>query len=147
MFGHVLREREAHRTAARHIGGLTADWSARLGRCRNPLIEMLSRANRRLARMVGVHRVGILASLTIGALVVALGQVSHQAVQLGEVRRAATAANTAAFWICHNSHSRDLRDSCLAHLNLPTFAPSDADATPQGQHIVAVDVGAPISGR
>ena len=113
----------------------------------NPLIEMLSPANRRLARMVRVHRVGILASLTIGALVVALGQVSHHAVQLGEIRRAAIAANTAAFWSCHNSHSRELRDSCLAHLNLPTFAPSDADAAPQGQHIVAVDLGEPISGR
>jgi hypothetical protein len=145
--GHVLREREAHRTAARRFGGLAADWSARLADVENPLIEMLSPANRRLARMVRVHRVGILASLTIGALVVALGQVSHHAVQLGEIRRAAIAANTAAFWSCHNSHSRELRDSCLAHLNLPTFAPSDADAAPQGQHIVAVDLGEPISGR
>ena len=113
----------------------------------NPLIEMLSRAKRRLDRMLGVRRIGILASLTIGALVVALGQVSHHAVQQGEIRRAATAANTAAFWSCHNSHSRELRDSCLAHLNLPTFAPSDADAAPMGQHIVAIDIGAPISGR
>lgn len=89
----------------------------------------------------------ILAVLTIGALVLALGQVTHQAVRQGEILRAATAANTAAFWSCHSSHSRELRDSCLARLNLPTRTEEGADATPQGQHIVAVDLGAPISGR
>jgi len=88
----------------------------------------------------------LLAALTIGTLVVALGQVSHQAVRQGEIRRAATAANAAAFWSCYGSHSRELRDSCLAQLNLPNRAPSVADATPQGQHPVAVDLGAP-SGR
>ena len=60
----------------------------------------------------------ILAALTIGALVLALGQVSRQAVQHGEIRRAATAANTEAFWSCHRSHSRTLLDSCLAQLDL-----------------------------
>jgi len=113
----------------------------------NHLIEMLSRAKRRLARMLGVHRVGILAALTIGALVVALGQVSHQAVQQGEMRRAATAANTAAFWSCHSSHNRALRDSCLALLDLPTAMPAGADATSPGQRVVAVDLAAPIGGR
>ena len=89
----------------------------------------------------------ILAALTIGALVLALGQVSHQAVQQGEIRRAATAANAAAFWSCHSSRSRELRDSCLAQLNLATHAALGADATSQGQHIIAVDLGAPISGH
>jgi hypothetical protein len=90
----------------------------------------------------------ILATLTIGALVLALGQVSYQAVQQGEGRRAATATYAAAFWICHGSHSRELRDSCLAQLNLPAHTSAGANATPQGQRIVAVDVlGAPISGR
>ena len=79
-------------------------------------------------------------------LVLALGQILRQAVRQGEIRRAATATNTAAFWNCHSSHSRELRDSCLVQLNLPNLAPSVADATPQGQHLVAVDLGAP-SGR
>lgn len=88
----------------------------------------------------------ILTTLTIGGLVLALGQILRQAVRQGEIRRAATATNTAAFWNCHSSHSRELRDSCLVQLNLPNLAPSVADATPQGQHLVAVDLGAP-SGR
>jgi len=91
----------------------------------------------------------ILAALTIGALVLALGQVFHQAVRQGEVRRAATAANTTAFWSCHSSHSRELRDICLEQLTLPNRAPSDAeaDAMPQRKHLVGVDLGAPISGH
>lgn len=89
----------------------------------------------------------ILATLTIAALVLAFGQTLRQAVRQGEIRRAATAANTTAYWHCHSSHSRALLDSCLAQLNLPTFASSDADATPQGQHVVVVDLGVPISGR
>ena len=88
----------------------------------------------------------ILATLTIGGLVLALGQIVRQSVRQGEIRRVATAANTTAFWQCHSSHSRELRDSCLARLNLPNLAPSVADAAPQGQHLVAVDLGAP-SGR
>lgn len=88
----------------------------------------------------------ILTTLTIGGMVLALGQILRQAVQQGEIRRAATAANTAAFWSCHSLHSRGLRDSCLAQLNRPNLAPTVADATPQGQHLVAVDLGAP-SGR
>jgi hypothetical protein len=89
----------------------------------------------------------ILATLAIGGLVLALGQILRQAVRQGEIRRTATAANTTAFWHCHSSHSRALRDSCLAQLNLPIFASSEADATPQGQHVVVVDLGVPISGR
>ena len=124
----------------------------------NHLID-LPRADRWLARMpvkdngstrdqhAALGWLVILAALTIATLVVALGQVSHQAVRQGETRRAATAANTAAFWNCHSSHSRELRDSCLAQLNLPNLAPSDVDATPQRQHIVTVDLGAPIRGR
>jgi guanyl-specific ribonuclease Sa len=120
----------------------------------NRLIEVLPRA----ARMPGMHNdstcdgrsalgwLVILAALTIGTLVLALGQVSHQAVRQGEVLRTATAANTAAFWSCHGTHSRELRDSCLAQLNLPNLAPSVADTTLQGQPQVAVDLGAP-SGR
>ncbi|HSB25739.1 MAG TPA: hypothetical protein VLE94_21775 [Burkholderiaceae bacterium] len=85
--------------------------------------------------------------LTIGGLMLALLQVSRLSMQQGEIRRAATAANTTAFWNCQRSHSRALRDSCLAQLNLPTFASSETDATPPGQHLVVVDLGAPISGR
>jgi hypothetical protein len=84
------------------------------------------------------------AALTIGGLMFALGQVSRQAIQQGEIRRAATAANTTAFWNCHSSHSRALRDSCLAQLKPPTVASPHADATPQGQHVVVVDLGVPI---
>lgn len=89
----------------------------------------------------------ILAAVAIGALVLALGAVSRQAVQQGEIRRAATAANTAAFWSCHDSHSRALRDSCLTQLRLPTDTPTGSDTTPQEQRIVAVDLGTPIGGR
>ena len=89
----------------------------------------------------------IVATLTIGGLVLALGQILRHAVRQGEIRRAATAANTTAFWHCQSSHSRALRDSCLAQLDLPTLASSEADATPQGQHVVVVDSGVPISGR
>jgi hypothetical protein len=89
----------------------------------------------------------ILAALAIAVLVLALGQVFQQAVQQGDVRRAATSANTAAFWRCQSSRSRELRDSCLAQLNLPMHPALGSDATPPGQHIVAVDLGAPISGR
>jgi len=89
----------------------------------------------------------ILAALTIGALVLALVQVLHQAVRQGETRRAATAANTAAFWSCHSSHNRALRDGCLAQLDLPSGVPAGANATPPGQHVVAVDLAAPISGQ
>jgi guanyl-specific ribonuclease Sa len=124
----------------------------------NHLIDVLPRADRWLARMpardngsrrdqrAALRWLVILAALTIGTLVLALGQVSHQAVRQGEVLRTATAANTAAFWSCHGTHSRELRDSCLAQLNLPNLAPSVADATLQGQPQVAVDLGAP-SGR
>jgi len=106
------------------------------------LARMLVIINQRAA----LGWLAILAALTIGTLVVALGQVSYQAVRQGEIRRAAAAANTAAFWRCHSSLSRALRDSCLAQLNLPNPAPSVAGATPQGQDPVAVDLGAP-SGR
>lgn len=121
----------------------------------NHLIEVLTPADHRLARVPAVPNgsrrdqraalgwLVILAALTIGTLVVALGLVSHQAVRQGEIRRAATAVNTAAFWRCHSAHSRELRDSCLAQLNLPNLAPSSADATPQGQHLVAAELGAP----
>jgi hypothetical protein len=97
-------------------------------------------------RAAGVWLV-ILAALAIGVLLFALGQVSHQAVRQGEIRHAATAANTAAFWLCHRLHSRELRDSCLAQLDPPARAQGGMDATPQGQRIVAVDLGAPISDR
>ncbi len=122
----------------------------------NRLIEVPQRADRWLARVpvsgngsgkderAALGWLVILAALTIGALVVALGQVSHQAVQQGESRRAATAADTTAFWICQNSHSRELLDSCVAQLNPPSLAPSVANATLQGKHLV--DLGAP-SGR
>jgi len=89
----------------------------------------------------------ILVALTLGTLVLALGQVSHQAVRQGEIRRAATAANTAAFWSCHASQSRALRERCLAQLDLPTDVPPGANAPSPGQHIVAADLGLPISGR
>ena len=102
--------------------------------------------SRRDGRAASVWLV-ILAVLTMAALVLALGQVTHQAVRQGEVRRMDTAANTAAFWSCHSSHSRELRDSCLAQLNLPAHTPAGADATPRGQRIVAVDLVAPIVGR
>jgi len=69
------------------------------------------------------------AALTISALVLALGQVSHQAVRQGEIRRAATAANTTAVWSCYASHSRALRDSCLGQLDLPTDGSPGANAT------------------
>lgn len=69
------------------------------------------------------------ATLTIGALVLALGQVSHQAVRQGEIRRAATAANTTVVWSCYASHSRALRDSCLARLDLSTEGSPGANAT------------------
>lgn len=87
------------------------------------------------------------ATLTIGALVLALGQVSHQAVRQGEIRRESTAANTRAFWNCNASQSRALRDSCLAQLDLSTGVPPSAIAASPEQRIVAVDPGAPISGR
>src|SRR5512143_458004 len=89
----------------------------------------------------------ILATLTSGGLVLALGQILREAVRQGEIRRAATAANTTAFWHCHSSNLRALRDSCLAQLNRPTFASSDADATPQRRPVVVVDFGVPINGR
>jgi len=124
----------------------------------NHSIELLPRADGRPARVPimdnGPTRdpraarrwLVTLAALSIGTLVMALGQVCHQGVRQGEIRRAATAANTAAFWSCHGSHSRELRDSCLARLSLPGLAPSVADATPLGQHLVAVGLGSP-SGR
>ena len=87
------------------------------------------------------------ATLTIGALVLALGQVSHQAVRQGEIRLETTAANTRTFWNCNASHSRAFRDSCLASRILSTDVPPSAIATSPEQRIVAVDLGAPVSGR
>ena len=87
------------------------------------------------------------ATLTIGALVLALGQVSHQAVRQGEIRRETTAANTRASRNCNASHSRAFRDSCLASWSLSTGVPLSAVATSPEQRIVAVDLGAPASGH
>lgn len=84
--------------------------------------------SRRDERAVQVWLV-VSATLTIGAPMLALGQVSHQAVWQGEIRRAATAANTTAVWSCHASHSQVLRDSCLAQLYLPTEGSPGANAT------------------
>ena len=102
-----------------------------------------SRRDRRAA-MAGLATV---ATLATGGLVLALSQVVQQAVQQGESRRAATAVNSAAFWGCHASQSRALRDSCLAQLDLPAAVPLDANAPSPEKRIATVDLVVPIRGR
>ena len=60
---------------------------------------------------------GILATLTLVALLVSFHQVVREAVQQGESRRKATAARLEAVWRCNALRGVRVRANCLSQLD------------------------------
>jgi hypothetical protein len=66
----------------------------------------------------GAALTATLAAASAG-LLVGIGAVAREAVQQGELRRAAMARHSQATWHCNTLHSMKQRDACLKELNAP----------------------------
>ena len=67
---------------------------------------------------VGAALVATLVAVSAG-LLVGLGVVAREAVQQGELRRAAVARHSQATWRCKALRSMKQRDACLTELGAP----------------------------